>query len=601
MISKIFKLTGVFLLVGIALFALSGQNSALAFQAATSTHTPTSAVSPAAPVQQTATLTPTAASATSTPKPTATTPAQAATVTPTVKSNATVTPTVKPTATVKPTVKPSATVTPTVVTAATVTPTVKATATATPTKAPTAIPTKVPARALSPNAGTVSSISTSIVVQNTDANTSANISASFYDLAGSISGPIAASVAPNRSTTIDQRTAGGLPGSPSTYQGSVVLSSNTQIAAVVLELSGNAASLSTNFRADAYSGFSSASAATNILMPQLLKNVNDPATNSTYNSTFVVQNTSISASTNVTLNYKQSTGATYSRSTSIPAGTSLYVDLGSEPALSAVPMFYGSASVVADQPVVVVVNANAAGLLSVYQGFTPSDAGTTLYMPQLLSNVFDPGTGFTWGTGVLVMAANGGTAHVTLTGTNSSGGTFVQNQTANPQATFDQRNLSGFFYGTAVLTSDTPVIATVSYVVNYNASRGLAGATYRAFTAAGGGSTVFVPLLQKNSFDSGTGVSWGTGLLGQLLGSTATTITVTYYDSVGNTYVRTAHVTPSSPMFTVDQRSDAGLPNGNMSAVLTSSPAQPFGVIVSSVGPSSVLGDANMSYAGTPH
>ena len=171
-------------------------------------------------------------------------------------------------------------------------------------------------------------------------------------------------------------------------------------------------------------------------------------------------------------------------------------------------------------------------------------------------------------------------------------------------ATFDQRStptLVGSFYGSAVVTANKPIIAITNYVVDFAPGRGVQGATYRAFTASGGGTTVFLPLLRKNALDAGTGVSWGTGVLGRLVGSGSTTITITYYHSNGNTYTQTWYqtVSPSNPMFTFDQRSlGATVPDGTMSAVITSNPAQPFSVIVNVVGPSTAPGDALMNFPG---
>ena len=381
------------------------------------------------------------------------------------------------------------------------------------------------------------------------------------------------------------------------------MSSNTQLAAVVSEYAGNVSTLGADFRADAYTGWSSTIASTNISLPQVLKGHYDPGSGVTINSLIAIQNTNTTTPAHVTVNYRQSTGTTYSHSgISIPAGASAMLDLSSgtsEPALASVSLFYGTASIASDQPVAVVTQYNAAGFLLIYSGFSSANAGTTLYLPQLLRNLYDPGSGLTWGTGVLVMSIDGTAATVTLNYTNYDGKTYSESQT-NTMITFDNRSSSAipsFYYGSGTLTSSKPIIAIVNYVVNASA-RGLQGGTYRAFAASGGGNTVFIPLLRKNSLDVGSGISWGTGVLGRLIGSSATTVTITYYHSNGNTYTQTANISPTSPMFTFDQRSNGSLPDGTMSAVITSNPAQSFNVIVNVAAPSTVQGDAFMTFSG---
>ncbi len=593
MYSNILKITGLVLLVGVVLL-LSGQRSVLAFVGPTSTNTPASSISPAAPVTATATLTPTAtAIATATAKASATATATLAAPTKT----ATAAP-----STATPTVKATATQTATAATTSTLTPTVKATATATPTKAVTATPTKAVARApLSPRAGTVSSISTSFVVQNTDPSITANISATFYDGTGTQTGPITAVISPKLSTTIDQRTVGGVPLSPSTYQGSVVLSSNTQLAAVVQELGGSTSSLGTGFRSDVYDGTPSTAAATTVLLPQLLKNVCDPSVNSCYNSTIAIQNTSATTSANATLQYNDpNSGQTYTHTgISILANSSVFVDMSNElPSLGA---FNGSATLTSDQPVAVVVNHNIAGALLVYQGFTSSKSGTKLIVPQALKNIYIPSTNQTYGSGIMVMTFGGGSANIKVTYTKSNGQTIVSNQTANPSVIVDQRfdpalNGESVFNGSATIESSVPIIAIVNFVTTNSPTYGVRNTSFPAFPDGSGTSSIFFPLVMKNYLDSLSNVHWGTALAGRVMNGSAATLTLTYY-SGGNTYVSTLCTTTSQPGFMCDQRYDTILPSTFYgSAVLTSN--QPIVASMNTVGLDTDLGDVLGTYIG---
>lgn len=599
------------LLVAVSLVAVFEFSPASAAIQAT-TVTPTTAKT-AVPAQATTTITPTVAAPTATK-----TTAPVATATKTSVPAATATKTSVPVATATKTSVPVATATKVitnVVATATVTPTkaIVATATVTPTKVITATPTKVvtatPTRTptvvrRSPRAGTVSTLSTAFVLQNMDPSNTATINATFYDVTGTAVSAISKTASPYRNVTVDQRSAGGGLDAYSSFQGSVVVSSTTQLAAVVNEYSGSAASLGVDFRSDSYNGWASTAAATTVYLPQLLKNVLDGLTNTTYNSTIAIQNTSASASASVTITYKQS-GSTYTHpGITIPPGTSVIIDMASEAALSGVPVFNSSATVTANQPIAALVHHNAPGYLSIYSGFTSANSANTLYMPQLLKGINDVGTGLTWGTGLLAMTVDGTSANFTITYYSNTGGVLSDSK-SGAMVAFDQRNdaaLSGWsqLYGSAVLTADKAIVAMVNTVCNYSVARGLQGVTWRAFTSSGGGTTAFLPYLADYALDAGTGVQWGTGVLGRVMNSTNTTVTITYYLADGTTQTESKAVTPATnPMFDFDQRNNAKIPNGQIvSAVITTSPAVPISVMVNTVAPSTVLGDAYMNYAG---
>ena len=170
-------------------------------------------------------------------------------------------------------------------------------------------------------------------------------------------------------------------------------------------------------------------------------------------------------------------------------------------------------------------------------------------------------------------------------------------------AMFDQRYsgvLPALFYGTGKLTADKPIVATVNFVTNYDPNRGEYASVYRAFASTNGGTRVFLPTLKKNAVDTNIGASFSSGIAGRLIGSSATTVTLTYHLASG-TLQRTQSVSPSSPIISFDQRYDAGLADGSsISGVLTTNPPQLIVATVSLTASGDVSGDATMTYEGIP-
>jgi hypothetical protein len=449
-------------------------------------------------------------------------------------------------------------------------------------------------------------------VQNTDPSTTANVTATFYDTAGTAVSTVNKTIAPNLSTTIDQRATGGGLDSFSSWQGSVVLSSNTQLAAVVNQYSGNVGSLGKDFRFDAYNGISSTETGTSVLLPQLLKGWFDPGTGTSWNNTIAIQNSNLSASANVTVTYRgippSPNLGTYTRTgISIPPGASIFIDTATD---SVVPSpFYGSAVVTSNQPVAVAVNMNTAGVLNSYIGLVSSHASTTQFVPQVLRNWYDPGTNYTYNTSLLVMSADGTPASVTVTYNmqRPSTATYVSTNTANPAWSFDQRydpalSTVPTMYGSAVVTADKPVVIVVAQFTNNEAARGMRSTYFRALSPNSAATTVFVPYARKNQYDSGTGMAFGTSTLVQLMGGSSATVYMTYYKSDGTTIVRPPFVlTSSSPQASIDSRYDSSLSGltslPDAAIVITST--NPIGALTYIFGNDQMLpGDSNGSYLG---
>lgn len=390
----------------------------------------------------------------------------------------------------------------------------------------------------------------------------------------------------------------------------MVLSSNTQLAAVVNEYSGSAASLGVDFRADAYNGVPSTQASTSVLLPQVLKSIYDSAQQKTYTSKIAIQNTSATASANVTITYTSlypQTGAYTRTGIVIPPGAATHVDMASETPWS---QFFGPATVTSNQNIAVIVNQNAAGSLLIYRGFTSAEGGTSLLVTQALTNIFDSGQQLNYGSAVEGMTVDGSSTTVTVNYTNLLGGTKSCTLPAGSTFRVDMRpgnwpvsctppvNGAGQFFGSITFTADRPIVALSNLQSDYSAAKGIRTSTSRAFVTAGGATTGYAPLVMNGYLDVGTGVTWGTALEGRFLSGTGTA-TITYYLPSGTTYTDT-YTAGTDQIFRFDQRlqnpqTGFSLPNGTIAAAVVTA-SQPFVFTVNAQGTSSTLGDALTVY-----
>ena len=583
----------------------------------------------AAPVAQSATQTRTAtATAVITPTNTTVPPADKSVITPTAttavtptKTSTVIPPTAtlpKPTATqvVTATAKPTTTITPTAVVTktATITPTavVTKTATITPTatvtKTATATPTTL--KALAPRLGTVATLSTAFTVQNLDAATTANVTAAFYNTGGSTVGSgVTSPIGPRLNSMIDQRVTGGGLDGQTNWQGSVVLSSNTQLAAVVDQFAGFAGSLGADFRFDTYTGLSGTTAATRVVLPQVLKNVTNTSQGVTYNSTIAIQNTSSSAAANVTITYTNrftSNLQTVHTISNLPANTSAIIDMQTvTDNVDTLGRFFGPALITSDQPVAVVVNQNGNGALITYLGFTDANKARTLYLSQVLGQIYNTQQQKNWYTGEFATSYDGQPMTLTVTYTNRWTG-LVNSETFpnSPTANIDQGNnaiLQYPFYGSAVLTADRDFVV-ITNMVTFASGNGVRTMAYRGFTDANGASTIYFPQLFKNYNDAGTGVTWYTAIAGALSGNGSGSCTMQYYYNGGPQLTpETYPVSSSSPTLMWDQ-GGSGVSSKIPDNTLLSGVATCTGVnivtTVNTVGTATAPGDASGNYPG---
>lgn len=547
----------------------------------------------------TQTVTPSLTATLVAPSLTATKPA--ATATQTVAPSLTAT---KPAATATQTVAPSATATKPAATA-----TVTKTATVAPTKTNTPVPpTATLTRAAAPRAGVVTSLSTMFAVQNTDPSTTANVTATFYDTTGAAVSTVNKTVNPFFSATIDQRVADGGLGSFTSWQGSVVLSSNTQLAAAVLLYGGNSSS-GRNFRMDAYAGTSSSQAATEVLMPQVMKNVYSSFYQNSWNSTIAIQNTSASASASVTITYTNilmNPPATSVHSgITVPPAAVVFIDMTSEvPGWSSM---FGFARLSSDQNVAVVVNNNIPGNLMTYVGYTNADASTSLIIPQALLNIGSP----LWSSALEGMTTDGSSSSYTVTYKNIlNGAQKTCNLPVGANFRIDFRpqfwppsctppvDSNNRFHGQVVVVGTSPLVASINQIAN-NTANGFRGSTSPAMPSSGGKTTGFVPLVMNGYSDTGTNITWGTAIEGSMAGTG--TVQINYYLSTGQTYTDT-YTVGTDQIFRFDQRfanSQTGfvLPAGSIgSAKITA----PFPIIfrVNISGNLAMMGDVIGTYKG---
>jgi hypothetical protein len=241
----------------------------------------------------------------------------------------------------------------------------------------------------------------------------------------------------------------------------------------------------------------------------------------TWTSGFQVQNLSSSTASIVISYYNQDGTKNISDvSNTIPGMSSkTYFPI------SANPGFNGSVVVSSDQPVVAI--ANTLGNSPQYAASTESfsEGNTSVKLPLIMKN----NTGYyTW-----FNVQNAGSADASVTVQyvpGSSGSPYTAPAvTVKPgaAATFNQRDLAALgttFVGSAVVTSNQPIVATVMQVGElYKNMMG-----YNGFTA--GSTTVSMPLVMANN--SG----YFTGFQVQNVGGASTTCTIDYGTNTGGAY-----------------------------------------------------------------
>jgi len=249
----------------------------------------------------------------------------------------------------------------------------------------------------------------------------------------------------------------------------------------------------------------------------------------TYTSGFQVQNLSADSAATITVTYYPQSGTAVDVNDTIAAGGSVtYASLHSE----AGSPFNGSVVVASDQPIAAI--ANTLGNFPAYAAATGGfDSGaTSVALPLVMCN----NNGFdTWFN---IQNAGSANASVTINYVPGSAGTAdSETVTIEPgrALTFDQASgsatascgaggLGDTFVGSASITSDQPVVATVMQI-NGSGFNVLMG--YNGFTA--GATDVRAPLImQANS-------GFYTGIQVQNTGSAEASVTIAYADDTSGT------------------------------------------------------------------
>ena len=439
------------------------------------------------------------------------------------------------------------------------------------------------------------STSTSILVQNLSTS-QASVVVDFYEgTAGTNTGSKSvADLCGECSTTFDQRYASGDPGIDP-FQGAAIVSSDQPIGAVVQEVrTGGSAGVNSY---EAYNGISQP--AMNLKAPLILRGVTSAG--KVWNTTMSIQNTSLTASANVTVTFTPDPNVGLGTADvlvdSIDPGGSWFLDQATHTALGT---FFGSAEIESDQGVAVVVNSgttDGSGLIA-YPTYT---AGSTeVYLPGAMKNILSMGDNYFTSLTIVNM----GTSPVTVTvdyqelsGTAGAPYDVVVDTATTIDMRTDANITTSSLFGAVKLTATG---GTIAAMLNTRGDDAVTGAMSYATTYGGfssGSDTVFAPYLLK--YIPSAGYNWSTSLLIQNLdvASGPITVTITYNEdpSFGtDSFVSQIVV---DEFASLDLRNDVNLTEATFYGGAKLECSRPFGVAVLVRG-SNQSGDALSSYLG---
>lgn len=378
----------------------------------------------------------------------------------------------------------------------------------------------------------VTSYTSGFQVQNLSDAGPASILITFYNQDGSQAAQVSDSIPAFDSTTyfpLDDVDPG--------FDGSVVISSDVEIAAIVNVLGNN------GVYGASYIGFSGGASLVNL--PLVMKN------NFGISTWFNVQNTGATA-TDVTVAYAP---GTCTETATIEPNAAHRFDQSTNACLAA--GFVGAATVDAGTGSVAVsvmqVTASTSGLtpnLLAYNGF--ATASTAPVMPLVTSGYFKSGTG------IQIQNTGAVDTDVTLTYTPSTGFpgavcTETKSIVAGASTTFGFPNLpagcytdggaagANAFVGSAAVTGNTGAVELVAIVNQVTTGAGSAAA-YGAPDPAGATSNVTLPLIMDRNFNIFTGFSVAN------VGTDTTTVECTF---TGTTYTVSGDVEPGQALTAV--------------------------------------------------
>jgi hypothetical protein len=269
-----------------------------------------------------------------------------------------------------------------------------------------------------------------------------------------------------------------------------------------------------------YNGFTSG--ANTAFLPMLFKN------QSGNDSAFYVQNVSDSAPANITMKFVNGDGSVACTANDTIAAFSskgYWVPTQSCASGSLPPSWAGAVVVTSDQPIVSVGRPHIGAQVTTYNGFL--DGTTTVYVPMLFKNMWN------YNAALYVQNTNGTTpANLEITFRDAVDGsldcTITDSLPAHaakgywvPDLTCNSGSLPSSWYGSVVIQSSEPVVATSRPHLIEQVT------TYNGFPT--GTNTTYVPMLYKNYNGNET------ALYVQNLDPTETAhVTIQLYDLAGN-------------------------------------------------------------------
>jgi hypothetical protein len=372
---------------------------------------------------------------------------------------------------------------------------------------------------------------TGIQIQNLDQSQPANITADFYTSGGAWAQQIPVpSTAPGAAANI------WLPGtSLPTGAYAAIINADRQIAAIARTdwPSSKGAAI-----------YSNVIPGTNIALPLAVRDYYGQA------SLVSIQNTDISAQATVTVDVMQPGSATpvVSQDYTIPQGTSITLDLGSDTEFAALgsqflgSIFVSSATEVGVQSFVDITTSDMA--VYAFEGVPADMAAETLYAPLFRAKQYprpgDPSSG-RLDTGISVVNPGSSQVNVSIT-YYGAGGTCAGNTVTSPSVPIPANSSHVFYQGDPAsqgLTDDCFGSAVINAtgggvlaIVNDAQNLSQTSAAFNAVSAEQGATTVALPLYRKNHASGLT-----TGISVMNIGSGEAQITVAFNEAQGTNSV----------------------------------------------------------------
>lgn len=374
-------------------------------------------------------------------------------------------------------------------------------------------------------------MSTAFAVQNLGGEP-AEVVASFYNTAGEKTNELSEIVPAGANFNFDQRYDTGNPGTEP-FQGSAIVSAGQPIgaAANMVRTGGPAPAY------ESYNALDMEGIGRNLLLPQILRAVVSGGLS--YNTTIVIQNTDTENAAEVRVVFSpdpvlnEAVGGTltqpYTHTLNIPGGGSAYLDQATAPGDAIGATFFGSARVLSDRDVAVIVYNDGGGQILFALPAYAEGSTDPIYLPSVYKEIVSLGDSYS--TAFLIV--NFGDVDATveieylpIVGTVAATKDVVTVK-AGASLNVDQRYVDGItsdtFFGAAVIrsTNDQPIAAMVN----------LRGGTRYGMTygglMSGTTETGYLPIAYKEVASGG--YSWSSTVVVQNMGDTNAQVQITFY------------------------------------------------------------------------